>query len=239
MAASKIEGGRQPGRLGRSDRLARESLTVISNGLEQRPEDGELQLRRAVTQFFLGAALSERGNPHEALETLEQATAGLRNNASSAMMFGEDPDQYAGSTTFYLAKSLAQTGQTERAKSLIEPLIATLESVIAQQPENLAAKKDLPQCWVLLACLLDPTKPDQATRRQTLLNEAEATLTSPAILAHQGSIDREVLAKNRLPAPHRRRNQKIGNQTAVKLTSAPAPSIHNCQSLSRHRFKFR
>jgi tetratricopeptide (TPR) repeat protein len=176
------------------ERLARESLTLIHQGLEQRPEDSELQLRRAVAQGYLGMALLKQGNAPDAEAILEQATAGFR-DAPPAMMFDEDRDEYAGNASYYLALALAQTGHIERARSLIEPFIASLDSTAAKQPANQQPKRDLAQCLVLLAGMLDPAKPDQAARCQTLLNRAESILNSPDVLAHRTSADRELLAK--------------------------------------------
>jgi tetratricopeptide (TPR) repeat protein len=78
------------------ERLARESLTLISDGLGQRPGDSELLLRRAVAQYYLGEALLRQGNAPEAVSTLEQAVAGFR-DTPPAIAFTNSRESFAAS----------------------------------------------------------------------------------------------------------------------------------------------
>jgi hypothetical protein len=47
----------------------------------------------------------------------------------------------------------------------------------------------------MVASLLDPAKPDEAARRQSLLDRAAAILTSPESVARLKVDDKELLAK--------------------------------------------
>ncbi|HZL44504.1 MAG TPA: protein kinase [Verrucomicrobiae bacterium] len=176
------------------ERLARESLTLISDGLQQRPGDSELRLRRAVAQYSLGDALLHQGNAPEAVSTLEQAVTGFR-DTPPAIAFAEDREGYAAYGKHALAMALAKTGDLERAKSLMESVITGLESAVANNPKNWGFKSNLANCLVQLAGWLDPAKPEEAARRQTALDRAEAILTSPESQGQLGKDDKETLAK--------------------------------------------
>jgi len=174
--------------------LARETLTLISDGLNQRPNDSELLLRRAVTQSYLGEALLRRGNVPEAVSTLEQAVTGFR-DAPPAITFTDNRDTYAGGANLILAEALAKTGNFDRAKSLVESVIVGYESAAAKQPENWELKTDLVDGLVQLADMLDPAKPEEAAQRQTSLDRAAGILNSPESQGRLTVDDKEALAK--------------------------------------------
>jgi tetratricopeptide (TPR) repeat protein len=157
------------------EQLARESLTLLSDGLEQRPNDSELRLRRAVAQAYLGLAELRQGNAPEAVATLEQAVTGFR-ETPTASTFNEDRDRYAASANFYLAEAMAKIGNVKRAKSMAESLVASLESGVAKQPDDRERRSDLADSLVLLASLLDPAKPAELAQRHASLDRAEAIL---------------------------------------------------------------
>ncbi|HEY5298299.1 MAG TPA: protein kinase [Verrucomicrobiae bacterium] len=174
--------------------LARETLTLIGDGLNQRPNDSELLLRRAVTQSYLGEALLRRGNVPEAVSTLEQAVTGFR-DAPPAITFTDNRDTYAGGANLILAEALAKTGNFDRAKSLVESVIVGYESAAAKQPENWELKTDLVDGLVQLAGMLDPAKPEEIAQRQTSLDRAAAILNSPESQGRLTVDDKEALAK--------------------------------------------
>jgi tRNA A-37 threonylcarbamoyl transferase component Bud32 len=176
------------------ERLSRESLTLLNGGLEQRPDDSELRLRRAVAQTFLGQAEVRQGNAPEAVATLEQAVTGFR-ETPTASTFNEDRDRYTAYANFYLADALGKIGNVKRAKSLAESLVADLEPGIAKQPDNRELRSDLADSLVLLASLLDPAKPEELAQRLSLLDRAEAILNRPDFLARPNGADKERLAK--------------------------------------------
>jgi serine/threonine protein kinase/tetratricopeptide (TPR) repeat protein len=176
------------------ERLARESLTVIGDGLEQRPGDSELRLRRAVAQTYLGTALVGMDNAQEAVAPLEEAMTGFR-DTPPAITFAESRESYAGNAAFNLAEALVKTGDLARAKNLTESNIARVESGLAKQPENQEGKADMAYCLVQLAGELDPAKPEEAARRQSALDRASAYFNSPEVLAKGFADDKEILAK--------------------------------------------
>jgi hypothetical protein len=55
------------------EQLSRETLVTVADALVQRPDDSELLLRRAMAQYFLGAALLNEGKGSEAVSALQQA----------------------------------------------------------------------------------------------------------------------------------------------------------------------
>jgi hypothetical protein len=176
------------------ERLARESLTVIADGLEQRPGDSELRLRRAVAQTYLGTALVSMDNAREAVAPLEEAMTGFR-DTPPAITFAESRESYAGNAAFNLAEALVKTGDLARAKNLTESNIARIESGLAKQPESHELKADVAYCLVQLAEELDPAKPEEAARRQSALDRASAYFNSPVVLATGIASDKETLAK--------------------------------------------
>lgn len=174
--------------------LARETLTLVGDGLNQRPGDSELLLRRAMAQFYLGVALQHEGNDREAISALEQALTGFH-DTSPAITFTESRDSYTAQITLALAPLLAKTSNVERAKGLSKSLIASLESALAKQPDNWELKSYLANSSVQLAETLDPTKTDEAARRQSLLDQASNILNNPEAEGRLSVNDKEVLAK--------------------------------------------
>ena len=161
-------------------RVARATLAAIDEGLSQRPGDSELRLRRAVSQSFQGIALLHEGHMLEAVSALEQAVTGYR-DTPPAIAFTDNREVYAGIAYRNLVEALAKSGNRERARSLAETALANWEAAIVHQPESWEAKETGAQVFVLVASLLDPAKPDEAARRQSLLDRAAAILTSPQI----------------------------------------------------------
>jgi tetratricopeptide (TPR) repeat protein len=176
------------------ERVARTTLAAIDEGLSQRPGDSELLLRRAVSQMFQGIAWLRQDHAPEAVSALEQAVTGYR-DTPPAMAFTDDRDVYAGIAYRNLAEALAKTGNPERARSLAETGLAKWEDAIAHQPENWEGKEMGAKNLVLLAGLLDPAKPDEAARRQSLLDRAAALLTGPESIGRLKMDDKELLAK--------------------------------------------
>jgi len=176
------------------ERVARATLAAIDEGLSQRPGDSELLLRRAVSQMFQGIALLRRDRTPEAVSALDQAVTGYR-DTPPAMGFTDNREVYAGIAYRNLAEALAKSGNRERARSLAETALAEWEAAIAHQPENWEGKEVGAQVSVLVASLLDPTKPDEAARRQSLLDRAAAILTSPESVGRLKVDDKELLVK--------------------------------------------
>jgi len=174
--------------------VAREALTLIADGLGQRPGDSELLLRRAFSQHHLGAALAAQGKAGEAVPVLEQALAGFH-DTPPVIAFTDNRETLTVETTFLLAESLAKTGNIERARNLSESLVAGLESRLAKHPENKEVKADLAQCLVLLAGMLDPAKTEEAPRRQSLLDQASGILSRSDVQGRLTAGDKELMAK--------------------------------------------
>jgi tetratricopeptide (TPR) repeat protein len=192
------------------ERLARETLRLIDDGLAQRPGDSELLLRRAVAQYNLGKALLPQGNAAESVSVLEQALKGFR-DTPPVFTFTDNQELYAGYTEFALVESLLKTGNLDRARSLAEGLVPEIESRLARQPESRELRTDFSQCLVLLAGILDPAKADESARRQSLLDRAVSILNSPDMASRHSAEEKELLTK----ADTLRRTTKQG--TAQKL----------------------
>jgi tetratricopeptide (TPR) repeat protein len=175
-------------------RVARATLAAIDEGLSQRPGDSELRLRRAVSQSFQGIALLHEGHMLEAVSALEQAVTGYR-DTPPAIAFTDNREVYAGIAYRNLVEALAKSGNRERARSLAETALANWEAAIVHQPESWEAKETGAQVFVLVASLLDPAKPDEAARRQSLLDRAAAILTSPESVGRLQVDDKELLAQ--------------------------------------------
>jgi serine/threonine protein kinase len=176
------------------ERVAKNTLAAIDDGLSQRPGDSELLLRRAVAQTFEGIVLLRQNNASEAVSVLEQAAAGYR-NTPPAITFLDNRDIYSDMATINLAEALAKTGNHERAGGLMESALTEWDSALASQPENWEDKAVVAENSVALASLLDPTKPDEAGRRQSLLDYAARILNSPESQDRLTVDDKEVLAK--------------------------------------------
>ena len=176
------------------ERVARATLAAIDEGLGQRPGDSELLLRRAVSQMFQGIAWLRQNNVPEAVSVLEQAVTGYR-DTPPAMAFTETGRSIWRIANRNLAEALAKTGNRERARSLAETGLAKWEEAVAHQPENWEGKEMGAKHLVLLASVLDPAKPDEAARRQSLLDRAAAILTSPESEGRLKVDDKNVLAK--------------------------------------------
>jgi serine/threonine protein kinase len=176
------------------ERTARTTLAAIDDGLGRRPGDSELVLRRAVTQTFLGVALLRRNNALEALPVLEKAVKGYQ-DAPPAMAFGDDRGSYSQKASTALAEVLDQTGNRQRAREIMESVVAELESRLAGEPENWEVKEDVANGSVMLAGLLDPAKKDEAARRQSLLNRASGVLEGSKAEGRLKIDDKEVLAR--------------------------------------------
>jgi serine/threonine protein kinase len=176
------------------ERVARTTLAAIDEGLGQRPGDSELLLRRAVSQMFQGIAWLRQDHTPEAVSALEQAVTGYR-DTPPAIAFTDDRDVYAGIAYRNLVEALVKAGNRERARSLAETALAKWEASIAHQPENWEGKEVGAKVSVMVASLLDPAKPDEAARRQSLLDRAAAILTSPESVGRLKVDDKELLAQ--------------------------------------------
>jgi len=176
------------------ERVARATLAAIDEGLSQRPGDSELLLRRAVSQTFQGIAWLRQDHTPEAVSALDQAVTGYR-DTPPAMGFTDNRAVYAGLADRNLVEALAKSGNRERARSLAETALAQGEAWIAHEPGNWEGKEVGAKVSVLVASLLDPAKPDEAARRQSLLDRADAILTSPESVGRLKVDDKELLAK--------------------------------------------
>ena len=176
------------------ERVTRATLAAIDEGLSQRPNDSELLLRRAVTQTFLGIALLRQNNAPEAVLVLEQAVTGYH-DTPPAMAFTDNREIYSSMAIMSLAETLATTGNRERARSLAESGLATWMTALTHQPENWEGKEIGAKNLVILASMLDPTKTEEAARRQSLLDQAAAILTSSESEGRLTVDDKNVLAK--------------------------------------------
>ncbi len=176
------------------ERVTRATLAAIDEGLSQRPNDSELLLRRAVAQTFLGIALLRQNNAPEAVSVLEQAVTGYH-DTPPAMAFTDNREIYSSMAIMSLAEALATTGNRERARSLAESGLATWTTALTHQPENWEGKEISAKNLVILASMLDPTKTEEAARRQSLLVQAAAILTSPESEGRLTVDDKNVLAK--------------------------------------------
>ena len=176
------------------ERVARTTLVAIDEGLGQRPGDSELLLRRAVSQMFQGIAWLRQNHTPEAVSALNQAVTGYR-DTPPAMGFTDNRPVYAGIAYRNLVEALAKNGNRERARSLAETALAEWEASIVHQPENWEGKEVGAKVSVMVASLLDPAKPDEAARRQSLLDHAAAILTSPESVGRLKVDDKELLAQ--------------------------------------------
>jgi tetratricopeptide (TPR) repeat protein len=175
-------------------RVARATLAAIDDGLGQRPGDSELHLRRAVAQSFLGIALLGQDHAQEAVTVLEQAVTGYR-DTPPVMAFMESRIGYSTAATEALAEALAKIGNRERARNLMESVVAGLESALAREPENWTIKQALAGSSILFAGLLDPASTADAARRVSLLDRAAAVLSGPESQGRLTATDKAVLAK--------------------------------------------
>ncbi len=176
------------------ERVTHTTLAAIDEGLSQRPGDSELLLRRAVSQSFQGIAWLHQDHAPEAVSALDQAVTGFR-DTPPAMGFTDNREVYASIAYMNLVEALAKASNRERARSLAETALAKWEASIAHQPENWQGKEIGAEISVMVASLLDPAKPDEAARRQSLLDRAAAILTSPESIGRLKVEDKELLAK--------------------------------------------
>jgi eukaryotic-like serine/threonine-protein kinase len=176
------------------ERVAQTTLAAIDEGLSQRPDDSELLLRRAVSQMFQGVALLSQDHTPEAVSALEQAVTGFR-DTPPVMAFTDDRDGYEDIAYRNLVEALVKAGNRERARSLAETALAKWEALVAHQPENWEGKETVAEVSVLVASLLNPAKPDEAARRQSLLDRAAAILTSPESVGRLKVDDKELLVQ--------------------------------------------
>jgi serine/threonine protein kinase/tetratricopeptide (TPR) repeat protein len=176
------------------EQTARETLAAIGDGLDQRPGDSELLLRRAVAQGFLGIARLRQGNAREAIPVLQQSAAGYH-DTPTAVAFAEDRESFAVMTTETLAEALATTGDNQQARGLFESALAVHESKLARQPESWELKEALANSLVLFAGALNPSNAPEAARLQSLLDRAANILNSPEAQNRLTVDDKEVKAK--------------------------------------------
>jgi hypothetical protein len=162
--------------------------------LSQRPGDSELLLRRAVSQSFQGIAWLRQDHAPEAVPVLVKAVAGFR-DTPPAMGFTDNRDVYSDMADINLVEALAKGGNRERARSLAESVLAKWEAAIAHESANWSGKEYGAELSVMVASLLDPAKPDEAARRQSLLDRADAILTGPESAGRLQVDDKELLAK--------------------------------------------
>jgi hypothetical protein len=112
------------------------------------------------------------------------------------MGFTDNREMHSHMADMNLAEALAKTGNRERARSLAETMLAQWEAAIANHPLiNWSGKEYGAEFSVMVASLLDPAKPDEAARRQSLLDRAAAILTSPESVGRLKVDDKELLAK--------------------------------------------
>ncbi len=176
------------------ERKARATLAAIDDGLNQRPGDSELLLRRAVSQSFLGRALLGQNKAPEALPVLEQSVAGYH-DTPAVMAFTQNRHQYVVDARLALADALVKTGSRDRARDILESVLADMEATVAQQPDNWEAKELLAASSVALADVLDPAKPEDVAHRQSLLDRAAAILSSSESEGRLKVDDKEALAR--------------------------------------------
>lgn len=176
-------------------RVAYITLAAIDEGLSQRPGDSELLLRRAVSQSFQGIAWLRQDHTPEAVSALDQTVTGFR-DTPPAMGFTDNRELYADVAYMNLVEALAKAGNRERARSPAEIGLAKWEAAAADHPlMNWEEKEIGAKVSVMVASLLDLAKPDEATRRQSLLDRAAAILTSPESVGRLKVDDKELLVK--------------------------------------------
>jgi serine/threonine protein kinase len=173
---------------------ARELIAVAEEGLQQRPDDGEMLLRRADGQLILGTALLQQGSAAEAVTLLRQSVAGFR-DAPPAATYYEDRDTHGALAAARLAEALARTGDFAQARTQWESAIAVREAQLTKQPDLWPVKQELTLGLVSLAKLLDPAVPQEAARRQSLLDRAAAILGDPAVQGRLDDRDKSTLAE--------------------------------------------
>ena len=144
--------------------------------------------------MFQGIAWLRQNHAPEAVSALEQAVTGYR-DTPPAIAFTDNREVYAGIAYRNLAEALAKSGNRERARNMAETVLAKWEGEIAHQPENWEGKEIGAKVSVMVASLLEPAKPDEAARRQSLLDAAAAILTSPESVGRLKVDDKELLAK--------------------------------------------
>jgi tetratricopeptide (TPR) repeat protein len=176
------------------ERIARTTLAAIDEGLSQRPGDSELLLRRAVSQMFQGIAWLRQDHAPEAVSALDLAVTGYR-DTPPAIAFTDNRAVYSTMAYMNLAEALAKSGNRERARSLAETGLAKWEAAVASDPSNWEGKETGAKLCVNVASLLDPAKPDEAARHQSLLDRAATILTSPESVGRLKVDDKELLAK--------------------------------------------
>jgi len=131
----------------------------------------------------------------EAVSALEQSVTGYR-DTPPAMGFTDNREMYSRMADMNLAEALAKNGNRERARSLAETMLAQWEAAIANHPPmNWSGKEYGAEFSVMAASLLDPAKPDEAARRQSLLDRAATILTSPESVGRLQVDDKELLAR--------------------------------------------
>jgi tetratricopeptide (TPR) repeat protein len=178
--------------------LAREFLDEVGQGLVYQPNNGELLLRRAAAQTFLGEALLQNEAPSEAVSILREAAEGFRDAPRALLRFTEPRDVLAADASELLAQALAQLGDVKQARILLESALATRKSYLAKEPGLWRWKLGLARTSAFLAGVLDPSTADNAARRHSLLDRAAELLTSPENSRRLTVADKELIAEVQL-----------------------------------------
>ncbi len=175
-------------------RVSRQAITAVETGLARQPGDTELLLRQAVAGGFLGIALLRQLNPREATVLLQQAQTGYREIPAVAA-FKEDRESFSALVIEALAETAVAAGDTQQARQLYESVVTRGEAKLANDPDNWELKEAVAGPSVELAGLMDLSKPEEAARRQSLLNRAATLLSGPGTQSRLTTDDKDVLAK--------------------------------------------
>jgi tetratricopeptide (TPR) repeat protein len=162
------------------------------------PNNGELLLRRAAAQTFLGEALLQNEAPSEAVSILREAAEGFRDAPRALLRFTEPRDVLAADASELLAQALAQLGDVKQARILLESALATRKSYLAKEPGLWRWKLGFARTSAFLAGVLDPSTADNAARRHSLLDRAAEILTSPENSRRLTVADKELIAEVQL-----------------------------------------
>ena len=94
-----------------------------------------------------------------------------------------------------LAEVLSKTGDLPRARSLLESSLAVRESRLAKEPDLWGLKEAVARTSFLLATVLDPSNPQDAARRKSLLDRSTEILNGPDAEGRLSVADKELKAK--------------------------------------------
>jgi tetratricopeptide (TPR) repeat protein len=176
-------------------RLGQEMIDEMEHDLYAQPGgESRLRPRRAEAQAFLGKALLRQGRSKEALVLLQQAAAGLL--AGGDWTFSGDAGKdLAVLNREDLPEALRLAGDQGQARSLLEKALADAEAELVKRPGRWAVGRAVIQAAMRLAEVLDPAKPAEGARRQSLLNRAADLFTAAGAEAQTNAGDRELKAQ--------------------------------------------